>query len=685
MLAGQRAFGGDTVSDTIAAILEREPEWERLPPATPTKVSDLLRRCLRKDPHQRLHDIADARIEIDDAMAGGTDTAVPPVVASTGRGLRWLPWIIAATAVAVAAFALIRGGGEEQSVLPQTLAMTIRLEDEQNMADDGFAALTPSPDGQYLLWTTRQGIYLQQRSSLEHSFVPTPTQVKSAGFSPDSRWVAYSHSGKLFRQRVTGGAAVEICEVSAGRGLGWVDEQTIVMSIDYASPLYLISVADGSMREFTKLKAEERSHRWPFVVPEGNEVLFMTQLPGRDYQDSDIEAVSLTDGSRRTIYRGGAFPRYAPSGHLLFARNDVLLATSYQPGSDSAHSIATPILQGILTFVGDQRLDDGSAQYGFDAQGTLLYRTALSRTEAESKMAWLDLETGEIEMFGESAHFSDPKVSPNGQHLAVRRGRGKESQVFVRDLETGSERALTSDRGTKYMGAWDNASEFVYWTQANANASMFEIRRAPRDGRSNSESIFEYPQSLFVEQVTHDGRWLYVTYSTPEESYNTGRIELGIDEPTLELVLGGVGEQSDIRFSPNGRFIVYLDGPGTSNSERYVRRVPDTGVRWLLGSGRKGFTEMYWSADGSAIYELDSEGIQAHPVTIAGEAVLFGEPRFLHSTTWLMRKDAWDTDLHPDGDRLVVLMSEHPTNDAGSRIVWQTEWFDELRRMTGSD
>ena len=85
MLAGQRAFGGDTVSDTIAAILEREPEWERLPPATPTKVSDLLRRCLKKDPHQRLHDIADARIEIDDAMAGGTDTAKPPFVASRGR------------------------------------------------------------------------------------------------------------------------------------------------------------------------------------------------------------------------------------------------------------------------------------------------------------------------------------------------------------------------------------------------------------------------------------------------------------------------------------------------------------------------------------------------------------------------------------------------------------------------
>jgi serine/threonine protein kinase len=102
MLAGQRAFGGDTVSDTIAAILAREPELERLPPATPTKVSDLLRRCLKKDPHQRLHDIADARIEIDDALAGGADTAVPPVVASTGRGSRWLPWIIAATAVAVA-------------------------------------------------------------------------------------------------------------------------------------------------------------------------------------------------------------------------------------------------------------------------------------------------------------------------------------------------------------------------------------------------------------------------------------------------------------------------------------------------------------------------------------------------------------------------------------------------------
>ena len=685
MLTGERLFAGETVSDTIAGVLKTDPPWDRLPAQTPRGVRRLLERCLERDVRNRLRDIGEARIRLQkwktdpSSLDESFGSAILP--GSKARNLAWLPWSITALAVAMALFVGLRRT-ESPASRPDKVAMTIRLEDEESMSTDSFEALTISPDGQYILWTTTHGIHLRRRSSLETLFVAANTKVTSAGFSPDSRWIAYSHSGKLYRQSATGGAAIEICEASAGRGLTWVDEETIVMSIDYAAPLLMISVADGSTRPLTELKKDERSHRWPATVEGQREVLFMTQLPGRNYEDSDIEAVSLDDGSRRVIYRGGAFPRYSPTGHLIFARGNTLLAVAYEPGSESAHGVATPVLDGVLTSVGDQELDDGSAQYGFDDQGTLIYRVATSRTIVESRLAWLELESGEVESFGEPGHYTDPKISPDGRHIAVRRGVGSESQIIVQDLDSGAERAITSDRGTKYMGAWSADSDFVYWTQADRGATHFEVRRGPKDGSLPPESIVSHPHSIFVERPTSDGRWLAVTYWLPTESYDVGLIDLEAESPSIEPLLGGASDQGAIRFSPDNRFYLCAEGP-TVNADFFIRRYPDTGARWRVQRVNTDVTEFHWAADGRSIYSCSDSGLRNYPVTITGESVVIGQGRLLYELNWLMRADASDVDFHPDGRRALILVPEEtPQAQAASRVVWRTGWFDDLRRMT---
>ena len=682
MLTGKRLFQGQTVSDTLASVLRADLPWDDLPPDLPHGVRRLLERCLERDVRNRMRDIGEARIRLEKWQADPSSlqdsfvSAVSP--AEQPRASRWLPWTVAAIATAVAVFFGLYDG-KSSSPAPERFALEIRLDDDEHMTTARYAALDLSPDGQYFLWSTESGLYLRHRMSLESLFIPTEADVNAAGFSPNSLWIAYARSGRVYRKSVTGGAAIEICEAVSARGLTWADDETIVISPSYDSPLFVVNVADGSMRELTQLNPGERSHRWPSAVRGHDEVLFMTQLPGGNYENSDIEAVSLTGARRRTIYRGGAHPRYSPTGHLLFARTGALFAVGYEPGSETTEGLASSVLEGILTRVGDQELDDGSVQFGFDDQGTLIYREALSNSLVRSTMAWLDLATGETKTFGEPDHHDGARVSPDGKHVAVRRGLGAESQIIVHDLDNGAERTITVDRGTKYFGDWSADSTMVYWTQPNAGATGFEVRRARMDGSQPAEVVISTPHISFVETISPDGRWLLVAHWSPETSYDTVQIDLESAEPSMAPSFGGAGDQTLSQFSPNGRFIAYEQG---LSGNFFVRRFPDTGARWRIGEPKFEANEVFWSARGDALFELSVAGIRVFPVEMTDDAVAVGRGEFQYEPEMLVRRNAGDADVHPDGKRLLILVpAEMADTETASRIVLRSGWFDDLRRI----
>ena len=220
MLTGKRLFQGQTVGDTLASVLRADLPWDDLPPDLPHGVRRLLERCLERDVRNRMRDIGEARIRLEKWQADPSSlqdsfvSAVSP--AAQPRASRWLPWTVAAIATAVAVFFGLYDG-KSSSPAPERFALEIRLDDDEHMTTARYAALDLSPDGQYFLWSTESGLYLRHRMSLESLFIPTEAYVRAAGFSPNSLWIAYAHSGRVYRKSVTGGAVIEICEAVSAR------------------------------------------------------------------------------------------------------------------------------------------------------------------------------------------------------------------------------------------------------------------------------------------------------------------------------------------------------------------------------------------------------------------------------------------------------------------------------------
>jgi serine/threonine-protein kinase len=251
MLTGTRAFPGDDLTDTLAAVVRGEPDWTLMPPGLPSTLVLFLKRCLQKDPKQRIPDIATMRLALD----GAFDTGVPDkAVASAGRqSPRTLVWGLAATAVlslAVAALAL----WNRPLAVPQTAArLTIALPEG--------AEITSSPaitaNGRTVAYAARQGtensqLYLRDLNSFESRVVPGSNGGRQPFFSPDGKWVAFFAQGHLQKAEVAGGAPIRIVEAAYSFGGTWTEDNTIIYAASLGSGLLQIPASGGAPRSISK-------------------------------------------------------------------------------------------------------------------------------------------------------------------------------------------------------------------------------------------------------------------------------------------------------------------------------------------------------------------------------------------------------------------------------------------------
>ncbi len=281
MLAGRRAFAGETVSDTMTAVLEREPDWSGLPEQTPQAVRRLLRRCLAKDPHHRLHDIADVRIEMDDALAAVDDVVQPSAGSRVGTRVVTLACIVAVSAGCVALGWWLRNAVVYEVSLPPVTRSTWTL--PAGLGLDSPPAV--SPDGKHVAFTAVGGgssrrLFVRPFSSLEARAIPGTQGAKHPFWSPDGRSLGYFAPGKLMKVAIDGGAPVEICAAMDGRGATWGSNGVIVFSshlID--SGLSRVPAAGGQVEPATLLDPAqgENSHRWPVFLPDGIHFLYFVR------------------------------------------------------------------------------------------------------------------------------------------------------------------------------------------------------------------------------------------------------------------------------------------------------------------------------------------------------------------------------------------------------------------------
>lgn len=328
-LSGHAVFLGETISDTLAKILQTEPDWKALPRATPERIRDLIARCLVKDPENRLRDIGDARIAIAHALP--EPTAAPSKEA--GRASRIAPLALAA-AVVFAAPALWSFTRSPAAVRRPVIRSVLPLPPNAAL-NIGFTGVAISADGRHVAYIVRgrdsSQLYLRALDDLEDTVIDEGSVVKMPFFSSDSLWLSYEKDLRLMRVAVSGGAPGLISELRGSLyGADWSGEQ-IFDSEAAGSGLLRVPVDGGERETLTVLddKRRDKSHRLPQALPGGSGVLFTLATSTTESYDDAFIAVLLPTGAIRIVLEGGMQPRYSSTGHIVYARNGALLAVPF--------------------------------------------------------------------------------------------------------------------------------------------------------------------------------------------------------------------------------------------------------------------------------------------------------------------------------------------------------------------
>ena len=645
-LTGRRPFNGETASDIIAAILERDVDWRMLPPSVPPSIERLLRRCLQKDLARRMRDIGDARLEAEEALSalGAPSDAR---VRFDRRGL----FMATTTALAGLALGAVGGAVLGPNLLPQPPAsieasghFTVPLSQGARLAGTDFPAVAISPDGSQIAYVGTRGgraqLFVRPLNALDATPVSGSTDALAPFFSPDSHWLAFFAGGKLKKVSVAGGAPVNVTDVPIGFGGAWGTGDTIVFAAASGSGLSQVPAAGGVATRLTTLDAQkgEFSHRWPEMLPDGKTVLFTVGTVG-SWDDAQIVAQSLGSSEKTVLIQGGTHPHYLPTGHLMYARAGSLMAVPFDPVRLQVKGTPVRLVDNVAQSF------DGAAQASVSSSGSLIYVEG-SLTSTERRLLAVDRSGAAQPLAAPPRAYSTPRVSPDGRQVVVAVA-GATDELWIFDLTQAALTQLTFDASVS-SPIWMPDSERVTFSSNRSGAPNLFWIRLPHgtEERLASSEHLQTPGSW-----SSDGK----TLAFVQQHSTTGRdIWLLTNEGgrTSRPFLSSPFDESGPRFAPDGRLIAYVSNESGRN-EVYVRPANESSRRWQVS--REGGAEPVWAPGGRELFfrsgdRLLAASIDSSPdVRISDARVLF-EGKFEKGTI-----DAANYDVLADPQRFVMV------------------------------
>lgn len=589
MLSGVRAFQGRTVSDVLASVLRDEPDFGLLPPATPPGLVRLAKRCLRKDPRERLQDIGDARADLEEAS--GADGVPVGGERSRARSAlrRPLAWALVA-AIGVAAGVWV-SSARRPAVGPVRLGL-----DPGAPLDDSFAPpFALSPDGRRVVLVVREGestrLHLRRLDEFDSRPLAGTEGARQPFFSPDGTSVAYFADRKLWRLPLAGGSPVVLAEVGNNpRGGSWGPDDSIVLGLSQTSGLYRVSARGGPLEPLTRLDLEsgESSHRWPQVLPGGRHVLFSTLTEGNSWDDAALEVLSLEDGGRRVVQREATFGLWAGRGPLVFAHAGRLFAVPFDRVRLETTAAPEVVLEGVA-----YSPRNGGTKVALSSNGTLLYASGRP-TSLESHLAWIDAEGLATRLPGVPRRFREPRLSPNGGRLAVRIGGADQAELWTLDLATGTLVQVTAGL-LPCRPTWSpDGTHLVAGARSGERWALFAM---PATGGERL-LLYESANRIYPTSFSPDGRVLVFQEQRPGNGWDLRAVPLGeglrpAGEPR-DLAAGPANETNGV-LSPDGRLLAFETDELDAVVQVYVSRFPDgSGKVQLTREG--GRLPKWWSA-----------------------------------------------------------------------------------------
>ena len=687
MLGGKRVFEGETASETLAAVMMKDPSWELVPEDLPASLDNLLHRCLQKDPRKRVRDIGDVRLAMEGAFE---TTVVAPMVEAPASTLQiWQQPIPASIALVIAVVGSVLIGGmflRGVPAVPNIARFIISApEGEQFMIALDSADLAISPDGQKVAYLTGLSADINGPKSLLLRSLDDFETVRLAEngalyypfFSPDGEWVGFYdlNASELKRVSVTGGSALNVVSLPAPlRGASWGDDDSIVYaSQEVNSGLWRVSANGGVPEQLTTPDPEqgETNHSWPQMLPGSKHVLYTALASPAD--DSLIVVLSLESGEQRVVARGGFYGRYVSTGHLLYAVGNSVRAIAFDPDQLEVSGSPVPVVEDVVT----KTL--GAANFSVADNGSLAYvpgTTALR--DVTRQLVWVDREGRETILDAVPAPYESPRISPDGRYVAVQTV-GDNPDVVVYDLERNTTTRLTFDSGYDGNPTWSPDGEDILF---NSNRTgQGNIFRKPADGTGQVEQLTDYDVPVFLDQMTPDGDNVLM-------SINRGNFDLQLmplqDLPaeTSQALVATEFNEGVSAISPDGQWIAYQSNE-SGEFEVYVRPFPnvDDG-RWQIS--QNGGVGPLWGPTGEELFYQQAGSAVIMSVDVDTESSFRpGNPEILFSGDYrpYSPNSGRSFDLSPDGRRFLLLTDDQNGTIAGEtgRIVLVQNWFEELK------
>jgi len=654
LLSGRQAFTGDSASDVLASVLKSEPDWSALPAETPPRLRRLLRRCLAKEPKQRLHDIADVRLELEDA------SEEPNLPRARERSSSTVAWAVAAAlavAVSLLAWRLVSSGATAvQSPIRFSVAAPAELVDE-------WPNIAVSPDGKRLVFAAGIGdearLYARPFDQLATVSIPGTEGARNPYFSPDGQWVAFTAGRKLKKVSVAGGAPLALCDAEWGGG-DW-GPSGIVFTTSYTAGLSRILESGGKPEMLTTPDhaAGELGHWWPQVLPGGKATLFTAF--STPIARSKIMLL-LQNGGRRLLLEGGTFARYVDTGHILFVRSQTLEAVPFDLGRLEITGAPFPVLEDVPLY-----LSNGNSNFSASSNGTLAYVPASSLNTGR-RLAWVDRKGAVTPVNDALRRYSEVQLSPDGQRAALTI-TAESRDIWIQDLLRGTSTRVTFGAASEFSSVWTPDGRRLVFA---SERPVFEMFWKNASGTGTEEPIAKAKYDRLPGAVSPDGRLVVFREGHPETGGDLWMAPLdGKGEP--KALIATPYEETSPRLSSDGHWLAYVSNE-SGRDEVYVTPFPDCSERVQIST--EGGEMPAWRRDGRELFYRRVGAVIAVSVE-PGTSFRAGAPRLLFQGEF-----SSSYDVAADGQRF--LMIQRPAELAPRQIDVVTHWFEELRRAAGS-
>jgi len=634
MLTGTLPFHGESTSDVMAAVLNKEPDWSALPDGVPARVRELLRLCLTKDRRQRLQAIGDARIFLDAPVQSVLSRPDVPRRSALG-------WSVAG----LLALALAIGWWSE-SRAPRSEVDQPFLQLDLDAGSNEVSQLAISPDGMRIVFVSNGHLATRRLDEGTVTSLSGTDGASNPFFSPDGRWVAFFAEGTLKKMSLAGGAPVTLCDARGFYGGTWDDNDTIIAAVDQTGALFRVPAVGGTPHPFTDASAGGASsptRNWPQVLPRGQGVLF-----GASNGSGQGSLQILTpDGGVKTLVKDTTHGRYLTSGFVVYHQEGTLFAAPVDLGRFEVTGPAVRLVEGVSHA-------NGRANFDVSASGTLVYHRTPGGTDLVA--SWIG-SSGVIEQLPlKPGNYRMPRLSPEGTRLALSVIEGSRQNLWVYNLRRNTFTRLTFGVEPDSYPTWTPDGEFLafrsgnrlVWTRSDGSGSLQRL-----EGVSANASPWSF---------SHDGRWLAFWPIQPDGEIwivpverTPAALRLGAPRPLMPQT----GAKGAPAISPDGRWLAYTSGE-SGRAEVYVMPFVSQGTpgagKWPV-SNDGGFAPT-WSGNGRDLFFQSLDGyVQVAAYARLEDSFEVEKPRLWSDTRLANFGLSSGYDVAPDGTHVIALLA----------------------------